>query len=286
MPVFNGQETLKIAIPSLRSQTFCDWILLISDNCSTDCSFEIATAHSIEDPRIKCYRHEANQGAVGNFQFLFHALPETEYFAFAASDDEWEPKFLETCIRNLDRNPSISLATTGVCNISPSGSVVRTHSRLFKLNARNSTMRAARFALQAERHGKANLFYGVIRRSGFSQKSLENLSRSDHFFDDVLFVTQVTGGHRFLIDHETLFRKRLSAAEMASFERRATSIKTHDLLTHVHNCLKFSRFSLESCLLFSSDVRWVAWIVFPLRIFQYWIVTLLRFFVKRCFHRQ
>ena len=41
MAVYNGERYLAEQIESLRAQTFTDWELLVSDDCSTDASLSI-----------------------------------------------------------------------------------------------------------------------------------------------------------------------------------------------------------------------------------------------------
>ncbi len=47
LPVFNGEQYLEMAIDSLLSQSYSDFILLISDNSSTDRTNEIASKLSV-----------------------------------------------------------------------------------------------------------------------------------------------------------------------------------------------------------------------------------------------
>ena len=53
LPVYNGENYLGQAIESLRSQTFGDFELIISDNASIDATDDIARAAASEDRRIR-----------------------------------------------------------------------------------------------------------------------------------------------------------------------------------------------------------------------------------------
>ncbi|EGJ33310.1 MULTISPECIES: glycosyltransferase [Moorena] len=46
LPVYNGEEFLREALDSILAQTFEDFELIISDNCSTDATEEICRGAS------------------------------------------------------------------------------------------------------------------------------------------------------------------------------------------------------------------------------------------------
>ena len=52
LPVFNGADYLEQCVRSLLDQTEADFVILISDNCSTDATPEICARLVTEDPRI------------------------------------------------------------------------------------------------------------------------------------------------------------------------------------------------------------------------------------------
>ena len=63
MPVYNADRFLQEAIQSVIDQTFCDWELLIVDDCSTDQSFSIAQQFAKQDNRIRIFQLEKNSGS-------------------------------------------------------------------------------------------------------------------------------------------------------------------------------------------------------------------------------
>ena len=60
MPVYNGEKFIREAIDSLLAQTFSDFELIISDNCSTDKTQEICKEYASKDPRVKYLRQIEN----------------------------------------------------------------------------------------------------------------------------------------------------------------------------------------------------------------------------------
>lgn len=104
MPVFNGERYLSLAIDSLLNQTFTDFDVLISDNCSTDRTIEIAEQYAATDDRIRIIRQDQNLGAIKNFNFVFENT-DAKYFKWAAADDICQPEYLEKCVAALDDRP-------------------------------------------------------------------------------------------------------------------------------------------------------------------------------------
>ena len=107
MPVYNGQDYLEDAIAAILAQTYTDFELIISDNCSTDQTPSICQAVATREQRVRYVRQEQNLGAIGNFNALVHQA-KGKYFKWAAHDDLMAPTFVEKCVAILDRNESVS----------------------------------------------------------------------------------------------------------------------------------------------------------------------------------
>lgn len=105
LPVYNGGDRFRGVLESILGQTFRDFVLLISDNASTDNTAEICKEYAKNDSRITYVRQDINLGAEGNFWFVFSAA-KTKYFMWAAADDMRSSNFLEVNYFFLERNPS------------------------------------------------------------------------------------------------------------------------------------------------------------------------------------
>jgi glycosyltransferase involved in cell wall biosynthesis len=105
MPVFNDIDFIEQSIKSILNLKDVDFILIISDDCSTDGSAEICLKYSEEDKRIKYIRQQRNLGISKNMKFLL-GLADTPYFMWAADDDLWDPYFASILIQLLQNNPN------------------------------------------------------------------------------------------------------------------------------------------------------------------------------------
>jgi glycosyltransferase involved in cell wall biosynthesis len=89
IPTRNRAAWLREAVASVLSQSYEDFELLISDNCSDDCTPEVAA--EFVDPRISFFRQPANLGMVGNWNFCLEQA-RGELFLVLSDDDVLEPE--------------------------------------------------------------------------------------------------------------------------------------------------------------------------------------------------
>jgi glycosyltransferase involved in cell wall biosynthesis len=111
MPIFNGAETLRKAIDSVLNQTYKNFELIISDNCSTDSTHLICQEYAEIDSRILYFSQQENIGAPENFKFVFEKA-SGKYFMWAASDDFRTPDFINENIQFLEKNPTCVASTS------------------------------------------------------------------------------------------------------------------------------------------------------------------------------
>lgn len=126
IPVYNGENYLEEAIQSLLGQTFKDFELIITDNCSTDRTGEICQKYVTLDPRVRYFRNETNLGCTGNFNLGFQ-YARGKYFKWAPHDDVYEPTFLEKCVNVLENDPCVVLCYTRTTIIDDDGKKVKNY---------------------------------------------------------------------------------------------------------------------------------------------------------------
>ncbi len=77
MPIYNSMKFVERALGALVEQTYGNFTLLISDNASTDGTWELLQPWAQRDERIVLHRQETNIGARENFRYLLD-LAETD----------------------------------------------------------------------------------------------------------------------------------------------------------------------------------------------------------------
>lgn len=98
VPTFNRQSMLKVAIDSILSQTYQDFEILVSDNCSSDGTQSYV--ESIDDARVIYLRHPNNLGMQQNWIKAIQS-PKSKYIAILEDDNQFLPNHLEDAIRVL-----------------------------------------------------------------------------------------------------------------------------------------------------------------------------------------
>jgi glycosyltransferase involved in cell wall biosynthesis len=108
IPAYNSASYVRECIESVLAQTYQDFELIISDNCSTDRTWEIVQSYS--DPRIRLTRADQNRGMAHNFNQAV-GMARGEYLKILCSDDVLHPRALELQAKFLDEHQDAVLVT-------------------------------------------------------------------------------------------------------------------------------------------------------------------------------
>lgn len=92
MVTYNSEKYVKIAIDSVLASDYINFELIIFDDCSSDCTWEII--QSYEDSRIRKFRNLKNKGEYPNRNECIN-LALGEYFIFIDGDDYIYPHGLQ-----------------------------------------------------------------------------------------------------------------------------------------------------------------------------------------------
>jgi len=126
VPVYNGGELLRASLECLRTQTFEDFEVVISDNASSDQTAEICTGFAARDPRFRYLRQAENIGMVANFVAVRDAAT-APLFLWRAYDDLSDANYLEALAGCFERDPGTRLAVGTVRTEIDHGVKVRVH---------------------------------------------------------------------------------------------------------------------------------------------------------------
>src|SRR3569832_2053216 len=118
IPTYNRAHCIEQAIRSALRQNFTDYEIIIADDGSTDAT-EQAVAR-IDDPRVRFVR-KANGGCSSARNFGV-ANAAGKYVAFLDSDDEWDPRWLETTVAIMEGDASTGAVYGSLARIGADGS--------------------------------------------------------------------------------------------------------------------------------------------------------------------
>jgi glycosyltransferase involved in cell wall biosynthesis len=105
LPVYNSERFLAETLDCVLGQTYGDFRVVISDNCSTDGTEAICRDYARRDERLTYVRQDVNRGPVWNFNHVFEHC-DTPYFRWVAADDLFAPTCFERCVEVLDAAPA------------------------------------------------------------------------------------------------------------------------------------------------------------------------------------
>lgn len=98
IPTYNRPDGLLRTLKQITAQTYPHLEILVSNNASTNPMVRAVLDRCAElDPRIRAVHQPENLGIVRNFKYVLQHST-SDYFMWAADDDEWDVRFVERCM--------------------------------------------------------------------------------------------------------------------------------------------------------------------------------------------
>lgn len=107
LPVYNGEQYVRQAIKSVLEQSFCDWELIIQDDCSTDKT--VSLVNEFSDPRVFVSCNEHNLHIAGNLNAAL-SRARGRFIQLLAQDDRLLPNCLATQVKFMESHPEIGFS--------------------------------------------------------------------------------------------------------------------------------------------------------------------------------
>jgi glycosyltransferase involved in cell wall biosynthesis len=104
---FNHAHTVEPTIRSILDQSISDYEIIVSDDCSTDGTWEKVAEIAASDPRVKLIRTPYNMGMPGNANYAVEQS-QRPYIALLHHDDIYRNDLLKKWSGVLDRNPDVA----------------------------------------------------------------------------------------------------------------------------------------------------------------------------------
>ena len=130
LPTYNCENLIGNKIEELLKQSFKDYVLIISDNNSTDNTVKICESMSKKDNRIVFFQQDKNKGPFWNFNFLLQKA-QTNYFVMTTPDDILSKNFLESNINILEKCKEL-VGSIGECSLF--NRIIDSNSHKFEIN--------------------------------------------------------------------------------------------------------------------------------------------------------
>jgi glycosyltransferase involved in cell wall biosynthesis len=161
IPVYNGEADIAKTIEALLAQDYPNLEILVSDNCSTDRTGEIARQYAATNDKVKYWCNAENIGSLANFELLF-SKSVGKYYFWAGHNDTYSPGFISKAISIMESDPT-------VVHCFPHGFLANSDGSIFLypfsfIDTRNLS-KQARFLTTIWHLGPCTEFYGVYRKS-------------------------------------------------------------------------------------------------------------------------
>ena len=111
VPLYNKELYVSRTIRSVLSQTFKGFELIVVDDGSIDCSYDVVQKELEGHPECRVVRQD--NGGVAVARNHGAALAEGEFVCFLDSDDWWEPTFLEEMDQLISLYPEAGMYGSG-----------------------------------------------------------------------------------------------------------------------------------------------------------------------------
>jgi hypothetical protein len=164
IPTYNRAVTVERAVRSALAQDHPAIEVVVSDDASTDETYERMQGIAASDPRLRVLRQDVNLGHALNYQAVLDAA-RGEYFMWLSDDDRIDPTYVSRCLSVLRAEPGHALVA-GLARYHSRGEHV-TDERPTDLLAARAGARVLAFIAGVNVNGA---LFGLGRREAFARR--------------------------------------------------------------------------------------------------------------------
>ena len=117
--VYNQGKYVRKTLESVVAQTFQDWEMIVTDDHSSDDSWE--EIQKVDDKRIRRILRPVNSGLANIPRNEMIRLAKGKYVAFLDGDDVWLPEKLARQVRFMEENPDYPFSHVACMVVDPDG---------------------------------------------------------------------------------------------------------------------------------------------------------------------
>jgi len=125
LPTYNGSKYIRTSIESCLNQTFCDFELIIVNDCSTDDTPRIIEEYAAKDNRIVVIHNTFNKKLPLSLNTGFDAA-KGKYHTWTSDDNYYAPSALEKMFSILEKEKNVDLVYCDYFLINDAGEVTGT----------------------------------------------------------------------------------------------------------------------------------------------------------------
>ncbi len=176
VPVYNEVRFVGRTLRSIAEQAQSDFAVLVSDNASTDGTYEFCRDFAARDPRFTVVTHESNIGSAANFEYL-HRATSSPLFAWVGGHDLLHPDYLRFHLEHLERDRSVGNSYTFFRFIDADDRVLR-YGKSEGIHP--SRWRLPRYLMSVALGWELGPIHGVFRREVIADMRFHSCFAADH----------------------------------------------------------------------------------------------------------
>lgn len=170
IPNYNYGCYLEHCLDSVLKQTYNNIEVILSDNASTDDSYEIALRYMAKFKErgfyFKVNENKRNVGSDRNSK-IANEFSEGEFVYTLASDDAIKPDFIQTCVDIFNKYPNVGTVIVGREEIDENGNISKqipfyNRSCIIKGEDQAAVYMMAGIAIPGQRMVRRNVFYRTM----------------------------------------------------------------------------------------------------------------------------
>lgn len=236
------------ALLSIKNQTYTDFKVIVSDDCSPEDLKSIYDRVCASDTRFTYRRNEKNMGSqnlVSHWNLLVD-MCDTEYLIMAGDDDVYDVCFLEKMDKLSVKYPKVDLYRSRVVQISSDGERINTDALYPEL------VDHIRFISQLYYNNACLCIGNYVFRTNGLKKNGSFVDFPLAWYSDIATTIKISK-HGVAICSETLFYFRMSGLNLSSLNR---NISPNEARKKIDATLQYKQW-FDECLagLFSTNVE-------------------------------
>ena len=259
VPVFDCERWIRQALEAILAQSYKNFELLISDNCSTDASYEICKNYARQDARVRLRQNPHNVGVTENFNILCRNAAG-KYFKYASCNDLCAPDFLLRCVEVLETHPDVVICHPRTRRLFEDTGKFEDDECTLHLMSEDPV---ERMTIYLESGGLNNVAHGLIRLDVLRK----TLSLGKYLGSDINMMAELSLLGKFYQVPEFLFYRRVgrqSLSALRTTQELASLIKPGHTRLYWQSwmyMLAFSRVALRTRLRFRDKFRLLRYVV-------------------------
>lgn len=224
MPAYNCEKYIRQAIESILNQSYTNFELLISDDCSTDNTKQIIDSYN--DSRIRKFHNEVNLGYLKSSNNLVQ-FAKGVFITFQDADDYSDLNRLELQVAFLDSNKEIDCVGSNIIKIDTEGKL------LYQSNyfTQHDDIKNAFESYKIVMTGSALM----VRKRVIDKLGLYNIFFDRVGSEDIYWYSQILKEYKVSNLHEPLYFYRTNPNSISLSHENPKSLVGHDLVLFMYN---------------------------------------------------